>query len=315
MAPANREPKHHTGRFAPSPTGRMHLGNVFAALISYLDVKSVGGEWILRIEDLDRGRCREEYVSAMEDDLSFLGLEWDRGGSSDPFYRQSQRGEIYRKYLDDLVRGGLTYPCWCTRAELNASSAPHESDGRLIYPGTCRDNPSRAAMNVGRPSATRLRVPDKDIHFTDLHYGEQTVNLFRDCGDFVIRRSDGSWAYQLAVVVDDALMGVTRVVRGRDLLLSCGQQKYLCELLGFDVPEYAHFPLLCASDGRRLCKRDRSLDMGELRKSYRAEDIIGLLAHLAGLIDRPEPCKVQDLVTLFSWEKLPPEDMKSTLHL
>lgn len=297
------------GRFAPSPTGRMHLGNVFAALVSYLDAKSAGGEWVLRIEDLDAGRCREEYVEALEDDLRFLGLKWDRGGSSDPSYRQSRRGHIYQRYLDLLEEAGLTYPCWCTRASLNASSAPHESDGRLIYPGTCRDNPERAAQNAGRPYSVRLRVGGEDIHFTDLHYGEQTVNLASHCGDFILRRSDGAWAYQLAVVIDDALMGISRVARGRDLLLSCAQQKYLCSILGFDVPQYAHFPLLCASDGRRLCKRDLSLDMGRLRENFRPEELIGSLAFRAGLIADCEPCAADELIPLFSWDRLPREDI------
>ena len=301
------------GRFAPSPTGRMHLGNVFAALVSYLAAKSVSGEWILRIEDLDSGRCRPEYVRVLEDDLRFLGLEWDRGGSADPLYVQSRRGEFYSEALSRLETMGATYPCWCTRASLSAaagvSSAPHADDGRTIYPGFCRDNPLAARMGAGKPYSVRLRVPDSDIAFTDLHYGKISVNLAGQCGDYVLKRSDGAWAYQLAVVVDDALMGVTQVVRGRDLLMSSAQQKHLGSLLGFPTPEYGHFPLLCAADGRRLCKRDRSLDMGELRKNFSGAEIIGRLAYISGITDSPEPCLPPELVREFSWNRLPERDI------
>lgn len=293
------------GRYAPSPTGRMHLGNIFCALLAWLSVKREGGQFILRIEDLDTGRCRREFADLIMSDLEWLGLEWDRG----PFY-QSQRQELYSDALERLESKGMTYPCWCTRADLNAASAPHENDGMRVYPGTCRDNPARAAQFAGKPSAIRLRVRPGDVEFTDAHYGYQRVNLERECGDFVLRRSDGAWAYQLAVTVDDALMGVTQVVRGRDLLSSVAPQSYLMKLLGYGgAIEYGHIPLLCSSVGRRLCKRDRSLDMSVLREKHSKEEIIGYLGHLAGLVPAFTQCSAQDLLTLFDWQKIPREDI------
>ena len=288
------------GRFAPSPTGRMHLGNVFCALLSWLSARSQGGEWLLRIEDIDRGRSRQAYADLLMEDLEWLGLEWD----GTPVY-QSQRSEVYEHYLTLLKELGLTYPCYCTRADLLAASAPHESDGRVVYPGTCRHLPPQP----DRPAATRLMVPDADITFTDGHYGTHSVNLARQVGDFIIRRKDGGWAYQLAVVVDDALMGVTEVVRGRDLLLSSPPQLYLAKLLGFPSPRFAHLPLLCNADAQRLSKRDKSLDMASLRQRYTAPQLLGLLAHLAALQPTCAPITARDLLPFFSWEKVPRHDI------
>lgn len=288
------------GRFAPSPTGRMHLGNVFCALLSWLSAKSQGGEWLLRIEDIDRSRSRQAYADLLMDDLEWLGLEWDGA----PVY-QSQRSEVYEHYLNQLKGRGLTYPCYCTRADLLAASAPHESDGRVVYPGTCRHLPPQP----DRPAATRLRVPDEDIAFTDGHYGTHVVNLAQQVGDFIIRRKDGAWAYQLAVVVDDALMGVTEVVRGRDLLLSSPQQLYLATLLGFPSPRFTHLPLLCNTDGQRLSKRDKSLDMASLRQRHTHTQLLGLLARLAGLQSSSAPITAHELIPLFSWNKVPCRDL------
>lgn len=287
--------KEVTGRFAPSPTGRMHLGNMMSALLSWLSARSKGGRWLLRIEDIDTGRSRREYADMLMDDLMWMGLTWD----GEPVF-QSQRSHIYEEYYNRLKAAGLTYPCYCTRADLLAASAPHESDGRVVYPGTCRGR----APQPG-PSATRLIVPDEVITFTDGHYGEQSVDLKRQVGDFVIRRRDGGWAYQLAVVVDDALTGVNEVVRGCDLLLSSPQQIYLARLLGFDPPRFIHLPLLCNSSGQRLSKRDKGLDMEALRMSYTARELTGLLAHLAGLLPEPLPITPQELITQFSWDKVP----------
>lgn len=302
------------GRFAPSPTGRMHLGNVFAALVSWLSVKKKGGKWILRIEDLDPQRSRLEYARMIEDDLAWLGLDWDEGGvdGAGPGgpYRQSLRGGIYDKALQKLIDTGLTYPCYCTRSDIMATQAPHESDGRVVYAGTCR--PQRLgvqsdAMKKGRaPRSVRLFVPDRDIVFTDRLYGLQNVNLTRHCGDFVVRRADGAWAYQLAVVVDDALMGVTEVVRGCDLLLSSAQQIYLYGLLGYTAPEFAHFPLLCNDRRQRLSKRDSSLSMEILRKEYTPQQLIGLLAYYSGILPEPFPISAAGLLPLFSWSVIPP---------
>ena len=364
----------------------MHLGNVFCALLSWLSAKSKGGEWVLRIEDLDPQRSRREYAFQLMDDLQWLGLPWD----GEPVW-QSQRGHIYEEYLHRLTEMGLTYPCFCTRADIMATQAPHETDGRVVYKGTCRPKYTDAArsvptsseednsFNVQRPTfnvqhspltpqtvplrqganevfremtechfvphegstiqcdagpvrersggggltahhspltaplaTTRLIVPDCTIPFTDGHYGQHDINLAEHCGDYIIRRKDGAWAYQLAVVVDDALMGVTEIVRGRDLLLSSPQQIHLRELL-FPSPltvDFLHHPLLCNSEGQRLCKRDKSMDLGYLRGTgITPQEIIGKLAYLAGLTDTTTPITPSELLPLFSWDKVPTEDI------
>lgn len=297
------------GRFAPSPTGRMHLGNLFTALISWLSVKSEGGKWVLRIEDLDPQRSKREFSRLIEDDLAWLGLEWDEGGLDDRGpdgpYSQSCRHDIYAECLKRISASGLTYPCVCTRADIMATQAPHQSDGRVIYGGRCR--PATMPSTVPEPAtlhSTRLYVPDREITFTDRVYGTHSVNLATHCGDFVLRRADGAWAYQLAVVADDALMGITEVVRGEDLLLSTAQQLYLYDLLGFKAPEFAHLPLVCNDAGQRLSKRDRSMNMEELRKTYGRHDILGLLAHKAGLTDSPRPARLDELLEIFTWDKI-----------
>lgn len=293
------------GRFAPSPTGRMHLGNVFSALLSWLSAKSQGGTWLLRIEDIDPQRSHREYADLIMDDLHWLGLDWDEGP-----YWQSERGEIYAHYLQQLRERGLTYPCYCTRADIMATQAPHESDGRVVYKGTCRNLPP--GLRTG-PAAIRMKVPDEGeglVTFSDGHYGTHTVDLTTQCGDFIVRRKDGAWAYQLAVVVDDALMGINEVVRGRDLLLSSPQQIYLARQLGFTPPRFTHLPLLCNSAGQRLSKRDRSLDMESLRAHYSPQQIIGMLAHAAGLQTDDSPIEAPGLIEGFSWSSVPTADIQ-----
>lgn len=292
------------GRFAPSPTGRMHLGNVFSALLSWLSARAQGGTWLLRIEDIDPQRSRHEYADMLMDDLQWLGLEWD----GKPCW-QSQRGDIYARYLQQLTDAGLIYPCYCTRADILATQAPHESDGRVVYKGTCRNLPP--GTHTG-PAALRMKVPDEGrgiVTFTDGHYGTHTVDLTTQCGDFIVRRKDGAWAYQLAVVVDDSLMGINEVVRGRDLLLSSPQQIYLAQQLGFTPPRFTHLPLLCNTAGQRLSKRDKSLDMGCLRQRFTPNQIIGLLAHAAGLQPTPDAVSAQNLVKTFSWNKVVTADI------
>lgn len=292
------------GRFAPSPTGRMHLGNVFSALLSWLSARAQGGTWLLRIEDIDPQRSRHEYADMLMDDLQWLGLEWD----GKPCW-QSQRGDIYARYLQQLTDAGLIYPCYCTRADILATQAPHESDGRVVYKGTCRNLPP--GTHTG-PAALRMKVPDEGrgiVTFTDGHYGTHTVDLTTQCGDFIVRRKDGAWAYQLAVVVDDSLMGINEVVRGRDLLLSSPQQIYLAQQLGFTPPRFTHLPLLCNTAGQRLSKRDKSLDMGCLRQRFTPNQIIGLLAHAAGLQSTPDAVSAQSLVKTFSWNKVVTADI------
>lgn len=290
------------GRFAPSPTGRMHLGNVCAALISWLSAKSRGGDWLLRIEDIDRQRSRYEYARQIEDDLLRLGLVWDEGGTdgvgnAGP-YMQSERGEIYREALNKLSQQGVLYRCSCTRADIMATQAPHESDGRIVYGGKCRPAslPPFAKDNLDKKGAIRIYVPDETITFNDRWKGETSVNLARHCGDFVVRRADDAWAYQLAVVVDDAMMGVTEVVRGDDLLLSSAQQIYLFRLLGYEPPEYAHFPLILNDSGQRLSKRDKSESLESLFAKYSPEEIIGLAAYKAGIIPTPRPITSVELL-------------------
>ncbi|MCQ2186118.1 MAG: tRNA glutamyl-Q(34) synthetase GluQRS [Bacteroidales bacterium] len=306
------------GRFAPSPTGRMHLGNVFSALLSYASIKSKGGSWILRIEDLDPGRSRPEYSRQIEEDLLWLGLEWDEGGMDNSDFCQSRRSGIYDHYFKLLQEQSMVYPCWCSRADLLAASAPHQSDGRVVYPGSCRPGFAneaeleirrQQALSNGRKPAWRIICPDKNVTVKDIHYGPVSMNLASDCGDFIIKRADGTAAYQLAVVVDDALMGVTEVVRGNDLLPSSPQQAWLHESLGFTAPDFAHLPLLCAADGRRLCKRDRDMDMGELRRRYSPQQLLGLLANLAGLQPTADAIKLKDLVRSFDWNKVPLENI------
>lgn len=301
------------GRFAPSPSGRMHLGNLFTALMSWLSIRSQGGKWVLRIEDLDPQRSKYEYARQIEDDLQWLGLTWDEGGLDDKGpngpYSQSRRTGIYSHALRRLQDAGLTYPCFCTRADILATQAPHISDGRIIYPGTCRpahEPPFDTTPETPHRHATRLFVPDMDISFTDTLCGAQRVNLATHCGDFVLQRADGAWAYQLAVVVDDALMGITEVVRGNDLLTSTAQQLYLYRLLGYPAPTFTHLPLLCNAQGMRLSKRDRSLNLAELRSRHTPEEIIGSLAAIARLTPDNAPCRPADLIPLFSWSKITP---------
>jgi glutamyl-tRNA synthetase len=278
----------------------MHLGNVFSALLSWLSAKSKGGRWLLRIEDIDPQRSKKEYAQLLMDDLEWLGLSWD----GTPVY-QSERSDLYEHYFQQLKEKGLTYPCYCTRADILATQAPHESDGRVVYKGTCRQLPPQP----GRVGATRLVVPQRNVAFTDGHYGSHSVNLAQQVGDFIIRRKDGAWAYQLVVVIDDALMGVNEVVRGRDLLLSSPQQMYVASLLGFPSPQFYHLPLLCNAEGQRLSKRDKSMDMGYLRQRFSAYEIIGQLAFWAGLTPTPSAVSAQELVSTFDWNKVPTDDI------
>ncbi len=284
------------GRFAPSPSGRMHLGNVFSALMAWLSVRSAGGTMVLRIEDLDPDRCRPEYAEQMKDDLRWLGLDWDVEQTP-----QSRRTEAYRERFERLREMGLVYPCYCSRGELHAASAPHASDGNVIYAGTCRDLTEEERAAKTRRPAWRLIVPDEEIAFHDGLQGEYRENLARECGDFIIRRSDGVYAYQLAVVTDDAEAGVTQIVRGRDLLSSTPRQIYLQRLLGLPTPEYYHVPLLVAPDGRRLSKREHDLDMGALRERCTPEALLGCLAKLSGLRPTAEPVTAGELAAVFSW--------------
>ena len=292
------------GRFAPTPSGRMHLGNVFAAMAAWLSVRSRGGLMVLRMEDLDTQRTSEEYAETLRQDLLWLGLDWDI--ETEP---QSQRTEVYEEYFQILKDKGLLYPCYCTRSQLHSADAPHLSDGTYIYPGTCRNLTDAEKASFDRKPAWRVKVPDKLWKFRDLVQGGYAENLAVHCGDFVVRRADDVFVYQLAVTVDDGEAEVTEVVRGMDLLSSAPRQMYLQELFGFRHPQYAHVPMLLAPDGRRLSKRDRDLDLGELKKHLKPEQILGTLAHSAGLIDKPEAVSAKELATVFSWDRMSTEDI------
>ncbi len=306
-----------TGRFAPSPSGRIHLGNILCCLLAWLSARQKGGRVILRIEDLDTARCPRRYGEQMCRDIQWLGLDWDEGpvigGPSGP-YEQSRRTALYQAALERLEAQGLVYPCFCTRAELHAASAPHREDGQVVYPGTCRgltaEQAAERARCTGRAPALRLRVPEEEITFIDGHMGEYGEWLPEDCGDFLLRRSDGMFAYQLAVVVDDAAMGVTEVVRGADLLASTPRQLLLYRLLGLEAPAFYHFPLLLGSDGQRLSKRNADAGLDTLGERYTASEILGKLAYLAGFNPSAEPRSGESLLADFAWEKVPRADIR-----
>ena len=288
--------QYPVGRFAPTPSGRMHLGNVFAALIAWLSVRSRNGEMVLRMEDLDTQRTSADFAEVLRDDLNWLGLDYDR--ETPP---QSQRSAVYDKYFDLLKEKGLIYPCYCTRSQLHSVNAPHLSDGTYVYTGTCRN---LTEPPKGRVPAWRVMVTDKLWTLEDKVQGHYELNLATQCGDMVMRRADGVYVYQLAVTVDDGEAGVTEVVRGMDLLSSAPRQMYLQELFGFKHPEYGHVPMLLAPDGRRLSKRDKDLDLGELRKHITPEALVGTLAFASGLIDRNCPISAKELAGEFTWDKL-----------
>ena len=287
------------GRFAPTPSGRMHLGNVFAALIAWLSVRSRDGEMVLRMEDLDTQRTSEEFAQVLRDDLGWLGLDYDRETEA-----QSKRSAVYDRYFEKLQDMGLLYPCYCTRSQLHSVNAPHLSDGTYVYPGTCRNLTQSQREAFKRAPSWRVHVPDKIWQVEDFVQGHYELNLATECGDMVVRRADGVYVYQIAVTVDDGEAGVTEVVRGMDLLSSAPRQMYLQELFGFPHPEYGHVPMLLAQDGRRLSKRDRDLDLGELRKHLKPEEVIGALAFAAGLIDRRCAVSARELAGEFQWNKL-----------
>ena len=316
------------GRFAPSPTGRMHLGNVWVALLSDLAVHAAGGQQILRIEDLDPVRSSDTYMEQLVIDLAWLGIPADIGQTPHSLIRQSDRTGLYREIFESWRENGLVYPCTCRRSDLLAASAPHAEDGHRVYAGTCRPpelgpgsspcsnpntspSPNRSSSSTDpglrndKNAAWRLLVESTQIQFADLVAGPQSLDLALDWGDFVVRRADGGFAYQMACAVDDALMGIDLVLRGRDLLRSTFPQLYIFRLLGKPEPTYAHVPLLVDPDGHRLSKRQQSLDLGALRQAgFSAPQLIGGLAALAGLIDRPEPVTAQELQTGFSLAKI-----------
>ena len=296
------------GRFAPSPSGKMHLGNLFSFLLAWCSARAAGGEVLLRMEDLDPQRTSAAFAEQIRRDLLRFGLNWDREVPC-----QSSRTAAYDEAFAKLEALGLIYPCYCSRSEVHAASAPHLGQSEFVYAGTCRNlTPAQRAAKTRLP-AWRLTVPEEEWTVHDGLQGDYTELLSRDCGDFVVRRADGVYAYQLAVVVDDAENGVTQVVRGRDLLASAPRQLYLFSLLGKPAPEYIHVPLLLAPDGRRLSKRDQDLDLAALLERFTPEEILGALAFAAGLIEKKEPISAKELAGIFDWRKVRKEDLRLKL--
>lgn len=316
------------GRYAPSPTGALHLGNLRTALLAWLLARSAGGGFILRMEDLDAPRMRPGAAQSILADLRWLGLDWDEGpdvgGPCGP-YIQSARDSIYLGALARLRTRGLLYPCYCTRAELHASrsatsiaSAPHAGDLPPRYPGTCRQLSARARRAreaEGRRPALRFRVPDEPISFTDRVLGQQTEQVSVTTGDFIVRRSDGLIAYHLAVVVDDALMGITQVARGADLLAVTAPQRALALALGYPLPqEYAHLPLATDDAGARLAKRDAAAGVAALRaRGLAPQRVVGALAASVGLWPAEQPATPRELLAAFDPARIPAQPSPITL--
>lgn len=288
------------GRYAPSPTGRLHLGNVRTALLSWLQIRALGGTFVMRIEDVDTGRSRAAFETTLLEDLRWLGLEWDEGpdvgGPLGP-YRQSSCAERYAQALAQLE----TFECTCTRKEVRAA-ATAGAGVEPVYPGTCAEGPTHPQ----RDRAVRWRPPSETVTVTDARMGTLTEDLRRDAGSFLLRRTDGDWAYNLAVVVDDGFMGITHVLRGADLWASAPRHVGLARALGLRAPAFTHAPLLCGPDGEKLSKRHGAPDVAALREA--GEDprrVIAWLARSVGLLpDGVRTASAQELVADFAVEAI-----------
>ncbi len=294
------------GRFAPSPSGRLHLGNLLSSLLAWLDIRSLGGEMVFRLEDLDPDRSNYEYSCLMADDLDWLGLDWDMGWrpNGDSLSAQSARTHLYESAFTHFDHLGKIYPCYCSRAQRLAASAPHPGELRETGCGCMHLTAAERARNPRNPSY-KIHVDDCVIQFTDAHYGPQRFFMRAGHDDFIVRRADGVFAYQFAVSYDDAVMGITRVVRANDLLDSSPKQIWLIQQMGHPTPVYCHAPLLVASDGRKMSKRSGDLSMEYLRKKFTPQQLCGILGYLSGLLNAPEPVSPKDLIADFSWEKVP----------
>lgn len=291
-----------TGRWAPSPTGDLHLGNLRTALLAWLFARSVGGRFVWRFEDLD-GAVRDRFYTTQLADVAALGITWDG-----PELRQRDRVDHYTAALADLEERDLTYPCWCTRKEIReATSAPHHHLAEGAYPGTCREL-TRAQIaereRSGRPPAIRLRANDAQIMIEDRLLGEHRGTV----DDVVLRRGDGAAAYNLTVVIDDAHQGVTEVVRGSDLLSSTPRQALIAELLGVGRPSWAHVPMALNAAGQRLAKRDGAVTLADrLALGQRPVDVLNLLL---GSLDLPTVgsiAEIGQLIEVFDPDRLPTE--------
>lgn len=293
------------GRFAPSPTGYIHLGNVWTAFLCWLYLRQHQGTVVLRIEDIDEQRSKPAFTEALLEDLTWLGLMWDEGP-----YDQQDRYALYDAALETLRASGRLYPCYCSRARLQAIGAPHEGE-HVVYDGHCYGLTEAQRQSMTKTPSWRVHVPAKTISFTDGLYGPQQMYLPTGCGDFVVRRADGLYAYQLAVSVDDGRMGITHVIRGRDLLSSTAQQRWLMSFLGYDVPEYIHVPMLLDPAGHRLSKRQHGITVRDLRRQEGVtnEQILSYVAYLARLVPERRLYTLAELVASCQWERLTREDV------
>ncbi len=292
-------------RLAPSPTGSLHLGNARTFLVNWLMVRQAGGAVVLRIEDLDRARVKEGRVAEMIADLEWLGLDWDEGPIA-----QSDRVPLYQAAFDRLRAEGRIYPCVCTRKEIDAAaSAPHAEDEGPRYPGTCRGrfrDEHEATKVRGRPPAWRFAVKEGAIAFDDCFLGRVEIDPSKVGGDFVVRSFDGTFAYQLAVVVDDAAMGITEVVRGDDLVSSTPRQLLLFEALGAVAPRYTHLPLVVDAQGRRLAKRSGDTELSSLRRGgTSAGEVLRRLAEWSGIVASLSVERAADLIAGVDLARVP----------
>jgi len=293
-------------RLAPSPTGALHLGNARTFVVNHLLARACGWRVLLRVEDLDTPRTKPGAAAGAMEDLRWLGLEWDG-----PVVRQSERQLVYQAAMEQLIAAGAAYPCTCTRKDVEqAGGAPHAEDGETVYPGLCRGrwaSADHAAKKSGRPVAWRVHVADEEIAFTDAVAGRVAFNLTRTCGDFVVFRGDGSAAYQLAVVVDDAAAGVDQVVRGDDLLESAARQIHLRRLLGLaPEPTYWHLPLVVGPDGRRLAKRHGDTRLAHYRDAGATpQRVLGLIGYWCGLLHRRREAPMDELQAAFDPARIP----------
>lgn len=301
-------------RLAPSPTGYMHLGNIWSFMLCWVAARSVGGAVVLRMEDIDPARSRAEYVDGIMRDFKWLGIDWDEGpdvGGPYAPYSQGDRLGRYRDVLAFLAEHGHTFPCYCTRKELRAmASAPHAEDYGPAYPGVClhmTDDQREQKAAGGRKPAVRLHSDSKTVAFEDMVHGRVELGWDQCGGDFPIQRSDGVFAYQLAVVVDDIDQRINLVVRGEDILHCTPRQVVLYELLGAPVPRFAHLPLVHDAEGDRLAKRHRHYEVARLREmGVRPEAVTGYLAYRAGLQDTCTPAVPADFIDGFDWSMIPP---------
>jgi glutamyl-tRNA synthetase len=290
------------GRLAPSPTGAQHLGNARTYLIAWLSARSRGGRVFLRIEDIDSPRIKPGASQQALSDLAWLGLDWD----GDPLV-QTARLAFYDTVLSRLRAAELVYPCTCTRTDVErAASAPHAEHEGPVYPGTCSARQSADAALLDGPFAWRFRIPQQTPEFLDMFLGPVQLDLRQAGGDFVVWKSSGTPAYQLAVVVDDAAQGVTEVIRGDDLLLSTPRQLLIYQALDLSPPRFAHVPLVVGPDGRRLAKRHGDTRLSAIREAgVPPQRLLGLLAWSCGWLDQPAPMTTAELLDRFRFDSIP----------